>query len=123
MYVFEIKEELKGDLEKLAKSNKILFEQISIQITAEELKGYLDKGEELFLLDVRTRGEFSDRHIEGSVNIPIGELETNIEKLPKEREIVAICAHGIRSARATKLLLSRGFKVKNLSGGMESWES
>ncbi len=94
-----------------------------MQITAEELKGLLEKGGKPFLLDVRTRQEFTGGNIEGSVNIPLNELVGNIEKLPKGNEIVAICAHGIRSLRATKLLLSNGFKAKSLSGGMEAWEA
>ncbi len=94
-----------------------------MQITAEELKELLEKGKKPFLLDVRTRQEFSGGNIEGSVNIPLNEMVGNMEKLPKDKEIVAICAHGIRSLRATKLLLSNDFKVKSLSGGMEAWES
>lgn len=91
-------------------------------ITVRELKDRLDKGEKLFLLDVREPHEYSMAKIEGSVLFPLAELPSSIEKLDRGAEIVAICHKGMRSEDATWFLLQQGFSnVKNLIGGIDAW--
>ena len=75
-----------------------------------------------FLLDVRTRGEFSQGHIDGSVNIPVDELRQNSGKIPKGKPIVLYCAVGLRAHVATRILMQSGFDdVSNLSGGYKTY--
>ena len=88
-----------------------------------EMKKRLDKKENVFLLDVRQPEEFSRWKMEGSVNIPLGELGERIKELPKDREIVAICLHGMRSMRASQFLRGLGFNAKTMEGGMVEWNS
>jgi NADPH-dependent 2,4-dienoyl-CoA reductase/sulfur reductase-like enzyme/rhodanese-related sulfurtransferase len=76
-----------------------------------------------FLLDVRTPAEFAAGHIPGAVNIPIDELRHRRDELPRDRPIVAYCQVGQRGYNATRLLLQRGFGVRNLSGGYASYQS
>jgi rhodanese-related sulfurtransferase len=76
-----------------------------------------------FLLDVRTPAEFAAGHIPGAVNIPIDELRHRRDELPSDRPIVAYCQVGQRGYNATRLLLQRGFGVRNLSGGYASYQS
>ena len=91
-------------------------------ITPRELKERLDKGDSPVLLDVREPYEYSLAHLEGSVLIPLGTLPESLGQLDREREIVAYCHHGMRSADAVGFLLQQGFKnVKNLVGGIDAW--
>ena len=91
-------------------------------ITPRELKERLDTGNSPVLLDVREPYEYSLAHLEGSVLIPLGTLPESLGQLDREREIVAYCHHGMRSADAVGFLLQQGFKnVKNLVGGIDAW--
>jgi adenylyltransferase/sulfurtransferase len=91
-------------------------------ITPRELKDRLDKGDKLFILDVREPWEYSMAKIEGSVLIPLGTLLQSLDKLDRNTEIVAHCHHGMRSADAVGFLLQQGFtNVKNLVGGIDAW--
>jgi adenylyltransferase/sulfurtransferase len=92
------------------------------EITPVELKQKLDAGETPFILDVRETNEYQINRIEGSTLIPLGELPRRYEELPRDREIVAHCKIGGRSAKAMEFLKSVGFtNVKNLRGGILEW--
>lgn len=95
---------------------------MSYTITVRDLKDRLDKGDTIFLLDVREPHEYSMAKIEGSVLIPLGELPTSLDKLNSNDEIVALCHRGMRSADAVGFLMQQGFSnVKNLIGGIDAW--
>lgn len=82
------------------------------------------RGEELLLLDVREPHEVEISAIEGSVRIPLGELERRVAELAdwKEGRVVVHCKTGGRSARACLLLVELGFRgVENLAGGIDLW--
>lgn len=74
-----------------------------------------------FLLDVREPQEFVSGHIQGAALIPLGQLATRLNELPRDREILCICRSGARSLTATRQLLSAGYRAVNLGGGMLSW--
>lgn len=91
-------------------------------ITVRELKERMDKGDKVFLLDVREPHEFALAKIEGSTLIPLGTLPNSLNQLDPNEEIVALCHKGMRSADATGFLLQQGFaNVKNLIGGIDAW--
>jgi adenylyltransferase/sulfurtransferase len=95
---------------------------MSYTITVRELKDRLDKGDQVFLLDVREPHEFSMAKIEGSTLIPLGTLPQSLNQLDPTDEIVALCHKGMRSADAVGFLLQQGFSdVKNLIGGIDAW--
>ena len=74
-------------------------------------------------LDVREPREFAVGHIEGAVNIPLGSLETQLDRLPKDRPILVYCGHGERSATGLSLLERAGFgHLLNLNGGIGAWK-
>jgi len=75
------------------------------------------------VLDVRTAAEASQGAVPGSVNIPLGELRARLDELPRDREIWVHCGVGQRSYYATRVLRQNGFQVRNLSGGMKSFQS
>jgi len=77
---------------------------------------------DVLLLDVRTREENAHGTIPGSLNIPLDELRSRINELPKDKPIYVYCAVGLRGYLALKILSAHGFKnVKNLSGGYKTY--
>jgi adenylyltransferase/sulfurtransferase len=91
-------------------------------VTVEELKQRLDRGEEVFVLDVRNPPEYAICRIEGSTLLPLPELPMRFRELDDEREIIVHCKSGMRSAKAVAFLREQGFtKVKNLKGGILEW--
>src|SRR5271165_2313750 len=93
------------------------------EITAHELKERLDRGDDLFILDVREPHEYQICNLQGHL-IPLGELPRRMHELDSAREIVAHCKSGKRSAQAVDFLRQAGFrKVYNLHGGILSWST
>jgi len=91
------------------------------EIQPEELKSRLDAGEDVLILDVRELHEYQICNLHGRL-IPIGELPQRLGELDPNREIVAHCKLGGRSAKAVEFLRSQGFRdVKNLAGGIMRW--
>ena len=91
------------------------------EITPRELKARLDRGEDLFILDVREPHEFQICNLRGHL-IPLGELPRRVHELDSSREIVAHCRSGKRSAEAVDFLRKAGFrKILNLKGGILAW--
>jgi rhodanese-related sulfurtransferase len=96
-----------------------------MDITIEELKERLDKGENLNLIDVREEYEFDEFNI-GATLIPLGELPDRLEEIEawKDQEILIHCRSGARSGRAKEYLESEGYSnVRNVLGGMLAWQA
>ncbi len=74
-----------------------------------------------FLLDVRETWEFEICHIPGSRHIPMEHIPARLDELPRERDIVVICHHGLRSQQVCIYLDRMGFSVLNLAGGVAAW--
>jgi sulfur-carrier protein adenylyltransferase/sulfurtransferase len=92
------------------------------EITVQELKGKLDRGDDVYVLDVREPNEYQICRIEGSTLIPLGELASRTAELDRNREMVVHCKMGGRSAKAVALLQERGFtRARNLKGGILEW--
>jgi adenylyltransferase/sulfurtransferase len=91
------------------------------EITPRDLKSRLDRGDDLFILDVREPHEFQICNLNGHL-IPLGELPRRVHELDSSREIVAHCRSGKRSAEAVDFLRKSGFrKILNLKGGILAW--
>jgi len=91
------------------------------EMTPRELKARLDRGEDLFVLDVREPHEYQICNLGGHL-IPLGDLSRRVSELDSSREIVAHCRSGKRSAEAVEFLLQAGFrKIWNLKGGILAW--
>jgi MoaD family protein len=92
------------------------------EVTVEELKAKLDRGEDVHVLDVREPNEYQICRIAGSTLIPLGELSNRTAELDPDRELIVHCKMGGRSAKAVALLQERGFtRVRNLTGGILAW--
>ena len=93
-------------------------------ISPEEVKERLDKGEKLNLVDVRQPEETAEYNI-GGIALPIGNIQNlqieDIEDL-KNKEVILYCRSGSRSGMAAMMLDQMGFlNTKNLTGGMLAW--
>lgn len=74
----------------------------------ENLEDIIKKG--AVIIDVRTKEEYDEDHIKGSLNIPLNEIEKAMTWLIKDVPLVVCCASGSRSAVAKKILETSGFK-------------
>jgi len=91
------------------------------EITPLELKARLDRGDDIFILDVREPHEYQICNLHGHL-IPLGDLPKRVNELDTATEIVAHCKSGVRSAKAVEFLKQAGFKkVKNMKGGILAW--
>jgi rhodanese-related sulfurtransferase len=75
------------------------------------------------LLDVRSESEYRESHIRDARNIPLEELRTRLDELPRNREIWLVCGVGQRAYYAIRTLVQTGFRVKVLSGGMQTYQT
>ena len=95
---------------------------MSEEMSVIELKRRLDAGESLAILDVREPWEREICAIEGSISIPLNQLPEGIERLAKDRPLVVLCHHGMRSQLAVDWLRSNGVEdAVNLAGGIDAW--
>lgn len=77
-----------------------------------------------FILDVRQPEEWNEFHVPDSTLIPLDQLASRVNELPKDKEIVIVCRSGNRSAQARDLLLSEGFtQVTSMAGGLNQWKA
>jgi rhodanese-related sulfurtransferase len=94
-------------------------------ITVNELKERLEKGEKFHFFDVREEWEYEEDNL-GANNIPLGELDHQLEQLAgiKHEEIVVHCRSGARSGNAKKYMETKGFtKVRNVLGGILAYRA
>jgi hydroxyacylglutathione hydrolase len=74
------------------------------------------------LVDVRNASEYREAHIEGSHNIFVGTLTSNLNKIDKDKHLVVYCQSGDRATIAHSILIKNGFNnVKYYTGGMKEW--
>ena len=93
------------------------------ELTPRELAEMLGRGDTPFILDVREPHEHAYARIGGSELIPLATLHRAIETLPRERDVIVYCHHGIRSAHAVEMLRGAGVRARNLSGGIDRWST
>jgi hydroxyacylglutathione hydrolase len=75
-------------------------------------------------IDVRTPREREQKHIAGSLSVPLNHLVENFGKLPRDRSLLVYCAGGYRSSIAASLLQRDGFSsVSEIAGGIVGWEA
>ncbi len=74
------------------------------------------------ILDVREAWELALCSLPDAQHIPLGELARRLSELDRERPLVVVCHHGVRSRAAQAFLLGQGFhRVVNLAGGIDAW--
>jgi rhodanese-related sulfurtransferase len=80
---------------------------------------------EVTILDVRPVEEYRAGHIPGAISIPVNELKSRLEELPKKREIVAYCRgpYCVMALDAVELLRKKGFKAQRMEQGIADWRA
>lgn len=93
------------------------------KITPEDAKKMLEKNDDVFLIDVRTKEEYNEKHIEGSILVPLDVLEEKIDEVVKDKnkEIIVYCRSGRRSKKAANILLELGYNNVYDLGGIINW--
>jgi len=99
-------------------------EQTPVEINVAAVKAKRDAGEDFVFLDCREQAEFDAVRIEGSVLLPMSEMQDRISELEphRDREIVIHCHHGGRSLRVAMWLRQQGFETAlSMAGGIDAW--
>ncbi|MDZ4783422.1 MAG: MBL fold metallo-hydrolase [Planctomycetia bacterium] len=91
-----------------------------VSATPEELRDRIESGEAT-LLDVRARTEYESGHIAGAEHHFLGTLLRNLDRLDRNKPVIAQCLGGGRSAVATSILQRAGFDTTNMQGGYRAW--
>ncbi len=97
------------------------------EMTVQDLKQLMDSGKDDFvLLDVRNPNEYEIAKIDGSVLIPLSELEDGsgidkVKELVNGHRLIAHCKLGGRSAKALNILKEAGLEGTNVTGGIAAW--
>ncbi len=76
---------------------------------------------ELVLVDVRQPGEVRRGRIDGSQNIPVGQLRDHLHELDRDRAIAFLCHSGARSSCATRIAVKAGYDAVSVRGGLIAW--
>jgi len=93
-----------------------------VELSPEQVKAALDAGEPLLLLDCREDGEVSICRLPDALHIPMGQTPGRMDELPRERDVVVYCHHGVRSLQVAGFLRQRGFeRVWSMAGGIDAW--
>lgn len=104
------------------KMREILYRSLDLkEISYKKLQEIIKKNTNAILVDVRSKQEFEEEHLNGAINIPLYELEKQLEKLPdKECITIIYCTSGHRSRKAKEKLERLGYKnVYNLKNGLD----
>ncbi|AIM15948.1 MULTISPECIES: rhodanese-like domain-containing protein [Neobacillus] len=91
-------------------------------ITPEELKKKLEAGEKLEMVDVREDHEVAMGMIPGAKHIRMSDIPDNLDYFDKDKEYIFICRSSARSGNVCQYLQDKGYKVRNMVGGMLEWE-
>jgi rhodanese-related sulfurtransferase len=90
------------------------------RISAAEAKDMLRSG--AAIIDVREKHEFDAGHVPGAGHIPVNTVYARREELPKDKDLILICAVGQRSALAAEMAAAAGLtRLFNVEGGTEAW--
>jgi len=110
---------------KFIQRRRFLNSLVAARITPEELRERMDAGEDLYIVDLRSKLEKDMRSIPGALRFSMEELLANSQDIPRDREVIIFCScpNEASSARVALLLKSRGIvRVRPLRGGVDAWE-
>jgi len=79
--------------------------------------------EDIYVLDVREQDEYDEKHIPNVNLLPMSEIQSRLDEIPKDKEVIVTCRSGNRSGQVTSFLEQNGFdNVHNMQGGIVAWE-
>ncbi|MDL4839607.1 rhodanese-like domain-containing protein [Aquibacillus rhizosphaerae] len=92
------------------------------EVTPVEVEQALGEENEVNIIDVREDVEVASGIIPTAIHIPLGDVESRMDELNKDKDYIIVCRSGQRSAHACQFLDSHGYKVANMVGGMLDWQ-
>ena len=93
-----------------------------VDFTPLELVQEMEKRKDMLMLDVREPMEIQICHIANAMHVPMGQIPSKLEDLPKNKDLVVFCHMGVRSKQVMQFLRKNGFsRVFNLTGGIDRW--
>lgn len=106
------------------KKDSVVIDFVSqkADITVDEAFALSKRG--ALIIDVREPDELKEiaYDVKDIKNIPLGELETRLTEVPKDKQVIVVCKRGGRSSKAYELLKRKGFvNISNMEGGMDAW--
>ncbi len=75
----------------------------------------------IFVLDVRAQPEWDEYHAPNTTLIPLNQLPSRLNELPKDRQILVICSSEACGQQGRDVLISAGLNASNLKGGLDEW--
>jgi rhodanese-related sulfurtransferase len=106
----------------VAVAASLCFAAGHVNVTSTEAKALLAKKGDTVLLDVRTPDEYRQAHLRGALLIPLGELQSRVQEIPRNRPVLVYCAVGARSVSAAAFLASKGYReIYHMSDGLVGW--
>ena len=99
--------------------------EYEIRTNIEQTKELISKDNDLIILDVRTKEEYDQGHIDGAILIPYDEIETHVKDIEKSKDkpLLVYCRSGRRSSIAIKTLKNKGFKkIYHMYEGYMNWK-
>ncbi len=93
------------------------------EIQPSEVKNWLEENKDFQIIDVRESYEYNGGHIEGSKLISLGQIQSRLSEIDKDKPTVFVCHSGSRSGMACQFATSNGYEDSyNMVGGMMSWD-
>ncbi len=98
------------------------MDPVPFSIDVETLEGWRREGRDFAILDVREPWEIEICQFEGALNIPLDQLQARARDVPRDKPLVTVCHHGMRSFHAMQFLRRAGVSgAVNLEGGIDAW--
>ena len=93
-------------------------------VSRDQLMELIAEGQ-AFLIDVRPALEYQSGHLPGAKSIPVDELPSRLDELPRDRRIIAYCrgAYCLFADEAVAMLRESGFEAERLDGGWPEWHA
>ena len=91
------------------------------EIDIDGLREQLHGEQDTVLIDVREPVEYAEAHVPGAHLIPMGQLASRLDEVPRERTVYVICRTGNRSGQMGPLLDAHGYDSVNVLGGTKAW--
>lgn len=109
-------------------SRRYFEQKLKLTLGPVEMKEMMDDPalrDRFMLIDVRNREGYAKEHVPGAVNIPEGELESRLDEIPRDKEVIVYCWTLVchLAARGALKLANNGYFVRELEGGIQQWKA
>lgn len=93
----------------------------ALEISVQHLAKLYSTERSVFVLDVRQPWEVEKVSLKGAINIPLEEVASRQDNLPKDQPIYVLCHHGVRSLKVALWLQQEGYEAYSVRGGIDAW--